>query len=238
MATHQASSNVGWLQIPRARGVMSGLLLVVLGAWAAVVAFVGPYMDFAYTPKPNTAWHWTAARGWLEVLPGAAVFVGGLLLIFGATRLTTLVGAWLGVAGGAWLIVGPPLATVLSIDLGTPDPASSKNVQALEQLFFFSAIGAAILFVASVAVGRLTVRSVRDVRVLSERQAVREEAVAAEQPVYNDREAVDPNGRYQKHETATPTYAETSREETARDEDAREEPPAYTTRRYPDDTAP
>jgi hypothetical protein len=86
---------------------MSGVLLVIAGAWAALVPFIGPYFNLAYTPAPIEAWYWTAARGWLEVLPGAAAFLGGLLLIVSASRVVTIFGGWLAAAGGAWLVVGP-----------------------------------------------------------------------------------------------------------------------------------
>jgi hypothetical protein len=175
-----ASVKASRVRVPRTRGAMSGLLLLLLGAWAALVPFIGPYFNVAFTPAPNTAWHWTAARGWLEVLPGAAAFLGGLLLLVSASRLTTSLGGWLGVASGAWLIVGPPLAGVLNLNLGTPDPASSEGVQALEALLFFYGIGAAILFVSAVAIGRLSVHSVRDVRA-AERRAEAELAAEAEQ---------------------------------------------------------
>jgi hypothetical protein len=167
------------VRIPRTRGALGGGLLLVLGAWAGLVAFIGPYFDFAFTPDPDDAWHWTAARGYLEVIPAAAVFVGGLLLIVSASRVTTSLGGWLAVAGGAWLVVGPPLAPVLTIDLGQPDPTSGTGVRALEALFFFYGIGAAIVFVASLALGRLSVRSLRDVQAAERRLA----ADAAAAPV-------------------------------------------------------
>jgi hypothetical protein len=66
------------------RGLASGMLLLVLGAWAAIVPFIGDYMDFAYTP--TSTWTWTSERGWYEVAPGAAAVVGGLLLLFSANR--------------------------------------------------------------------------------------------------------------------------------------------------------
>ena len=161
----------GRLRVARTRGALSGLLLVLLGAWAALVPFIGPYFDFAFTPSPNNAWTWTAERGYMEVAPGAAAVLGGLMLLFSARRVTTIVGAWLGVAGGTWLIIGPPLAAYLNVNLGQPDPASDLGVRTLESLFFFSAIGAAILFVASVALGRMSTHSVRDVRAAERRAA-------------------------------------------------------------------
>ena len=44
----------GMLRIPRSRGALSGVLLVLLGAWGGVIAFVGPYFHYAYTP--DSAW--------------------------------------------------------------------------------------------------------------------------------------------------------------------------------------
>ena len=164
----------GGMRMARTRGLASGMLLLVLGAWAAIVPFIGDYMDFAYTP--TSTWTWTSGRGWYEVAPGAAAFVGGLLLLFSANRAVASLGAWLGIAGGAWLIIGPQLATFLGVgSTGTPT-GTSNGVIALERLFYFDAIGAAILLVAAVALGRLSVRSVGDVR------AARRHEAAAAQP--------------------------------------------------------
>jgi hypothetical protein len=165
------------MRVPWTRGATSGVLLLIFGAWAAIVPFIGPYLNFAYTPSTNTAWIWTESRGWFEVAPGAAAFVGGLLLLTTTNRAVAILGSWLAIAGGAWLIVGPSLTDVLDKSIGTPDPASSTNVQALEELFFFYGVGALILFVASVALGRLSVQSIRDVAV-AERRAARAEAAA------------------------------------------------------------
>src|SRR6266542_339291 len=93
------------MRVPWTRGATSGALLLILSAWAALAPFIGPYLDLAYTPATNTAWYWTAARGWFEVAPGAAAFAGGLLLLISTNRAVTIAGSWLGIAGGAWLIV-------------------------------------------------------------------------------------------------------------------------------------
>jgi len=167
------------MRVPWTRGATSGALLLVLGAWAAIVPFIGPYLNFAYTPATNSAWNWTAARGWFEVAPGAAAFAGGLLLLGSTNRAVTIAGSWLGIAGGAWLIVGPSLTGVLNQSIGTPDPTSSTSVQALEALFFFYAVGALILLLAAAALGRLSVQSVRDVAVAEQRAAAEAAAEAA-----------------------------------------------------------
>src|SRR5262249_52014882 len=49
------------LQVPRSRGAVSGLLLVLLGLWGALIPLVGPYFHYAYTP--DSAWTLTAGRG-------------------------------------------------------------------------------------------------------------------------------------------------------------------------------
>ena len=74
----------GMLQMRRSRGALSGFLLVLLGLWGGLIPFIGPYFHYAYTP--DTAWTYTTARLWLEILPGAAVFLGGLLLIVATGR--------------------------------------------------------------------------------------------------------------------------------------------------------
>jgi len=158
----------GTVHIPRSRGALSGLLLVILGAWAAIIPFIGPLFSYGYTP--DKAWTWTAARGWLEVLPGAVAVVGGTVLLMSANRVTASLGAWLGIAAGIWLVIGRDLAAWLHI--GTPgQPASSHQFLAmLESLGLFSGIGAAILLFAATALGRLSIRSIRDVRVAQRRE--------------------------------------------------------------------
>src|SRR3979409_1965244 len=93
----------GRLQMPRSRGAASGFLLILLGAWGALIPFAGPYFDFAF--GSGQEWTWTAARGWLEVLPGAATVVGGLLLLGSRNRATAMLGGWLTGPAGAGVVV-------------------------------------------------------------------------------------------------------------------------------------
>src|ERR1035438_3735720 len=69
----------GMLQMRRSRGAFSGFLLILLGLWGALIPLVGPYFHYAYTP--DTSWTYNTARLWLELLPGAAVFLGGFFLM-------------------------------------------------------------------------------------------------------------------------------------------------------------
>src|SRR2546429_9927849 len=92
------------LQVPRSRGAVSGLLLVLLGLWGALIPLVGPYFHYAYTP--DSAWTLTAGRVWLEILPGAATLLGGIILLVSASRPLALFGAGLAAAPGAWVALG------------------------------------------------------------------------------------------------------------------------------------
>jgi hypothetical protein len=158
----------GRLRVPRSRGALSGSLLIVLGVWGALIPLVGPYFDFGYTPK--SGFDLTRARFILELLPGIAAAVGGLLLLVAANRIVASLGAWLAVAGGTWFIVGGTLDRLLHLgSIGAP-LHKSKFGSTLETLLLFTGIGALILFLGAVAVGRLGVVSVRDVRAAQRRE--------------------------------------------------------------------
>jgi hypothetical protein len=135
---------------------------MILGAWGALAPFIGPYLHFAYTP--DTAWTWTAARGWLEVLPGVVAVVGGLLLLMSGNRATAMLGGWLAVAAGAWFVIGRSFTATLALgDIGAPATGLDSQQVLLLELTFFTGLGTLIAVLGGMAVGRLSVRSVRDV---------------------------------------------------------------------------
>src|SRR5258708_27660586 len=100
----------GMLRIPRSRGTLSGALLVLLGAWGGLIAFIGPSFHYAYTP--DRAWSYTSGRLWLEVLPGAGALVGGLIALASASRPVAMSGARLAAMSGAWFALGAVLGHV------------------------------------------------------------------------------------------------------------------------------
>lgn len=152
----------GRFRMPRSRGAASGFLLILLGIWGGLIPFVGPNFDFAFSPDQQ--WVWTAARGWLEVLPGAATAIGGLLLLTSRNRFTAMLGGWLTVLAGAWFVVGPALAGPLRLgDPGAPVAATEAKRVAIELTYFYG-LGALIIFFGAIALGRLSVRSARDLR--------------------------------------------------------------------------
>jgi hypothetical protein len=167
----------GRLQMPRSRGAMSGFLLILLGAWGALIPFVGPYFDFSFTPDQE--WIWTTARGWLEVLPGAVTALGGLFLLMSRNRATAMFGGWLAVAGGAWFVVGRALAGPLGIGNAGAPVAATETKRVWLELTYFYGLGALIVFFGAVALGRLSIRSVRDIEWADRPAAVTAEPQAA-----------------------------------------------------------
>lgn len=169
------------LYMPRSRGALTGLLLILLGAWGALVPFFGPNINWAYMADP--AWTWTTAKGWLEVLPGAAAAVGGLLVLMSGNRASAVFGGWLAVAGGAWFVVGRAFAAPLGIgDIGQPMAATDLK-RALLEVTYFTGLGALIVFLGGAAVARLAVRHARDVVVT---QPAAGEAVPTAEPAMYD----------------------------------------------------
>jgi hypothetical protein len=191
------------LYMPRTRGALTGLLLILLGAWGALVPFFGPNIDWAYAGGP--AWTWTAAKAWLEVLPGAVTVSGGLLVLLSGNRANAVLGGWLAVAGGAWFVVGQAFAPTLGVgDRGLP-VASTDLKRALLEVTYFTGLGALIVFLGGAAVARLAVRHARDV-VASEPAPVAADAAPAGEPAMydethgatharTDREAAEPEHR-------------------------------------------
>jgi hypothetical protein len=142
--------------------VILGVLLMALGAWGAIIPFVGPYFHYAFINLQK--WHYTNGRLYLEILPGAATFLAGLMLVLTRNRGTALFAGWLAAAAGAWYVVGPQLSRLWNhgvIQAGHPYGGYTR--QTLEQLGYFYALGAAILLLAGIAIGRASQAAARDV---------------------------------------------------------------------------
>jgi hypothetical protein len=152
------------LRVPRSRGALSGLLLVLLGAWGALIPFIGPYFHYAYTP--DTAWTYTSGRLWLEILPGGATLLGGLIVLSSSYRHMGVLGAWLAVLSGAWFTLGMLLRPIWNgTGSGGPTagtPVGGNLIRMWEQIGFFTGLGIAIVLVAAAVLGRFTVIGARE----------------------------------------------------------------------------
>jgi hypothetical protein len=197
----------GTLRVRRSRGALSGMLLVLLGIWGALIPFVGPYFHYAYTP--DRAWTTTSGRMWLEVLPGVVTLLGGLIVLTSRFRPSAVLGAWLAALAGAWFAVGglvagrwPGLPAA-----GTPVGGTARSV--LEQIGFFTGLGVVIVFMAALALGRFTVVAVSDAA--SEARAVRADARRA--PKVRGRARLVPVIRGRSAASAASARADTARAE-------------------------
>ncbi len=151
------------LVMRRRRGAVSGLLLGLFGIWGALIPFIGPYFGYAFgVAEP---WVVTLDRFWLNILPGIAVLLGGLILGPSSDRFSGGLGAWLALAGGIWFTIGPVISQLWGArGPGGPigEPLGTNGMQVLEQLGYFYGLGALVTALAAFALGRLTVRSVKD----------------------------------------------------------------------------
>lgn len=143
----------GMLRIRSRWDSICGVLLILLGGWGALVPFVGPYFHYAYTP--GGAWHFTLARLWLEVLPGAAAVLGGALVTVSAGRPAGVAGAVLAALAGGWFAVGGAVNSIWP-HLGTAGVPTGSAIQTgLEKIGYFTGLGVVIVFVAALTLGRL-----------------------------------------------------------------------------------
>lgn len=146
---------------PVGRGSVNGALLVLLGAWGALIPFVGPYFGYAYTP--DKAWAYTSGRLVLSVLPGALVFLGGVLVL--ASEGGAAIGGFFAAVGGAWFVIGAEVMAVIAHGGYTPGFPAVTSGQAfapatmrlLEHIGFYSGLGAAIVFVGALALGKAVI---------------------------------------------------------------------------------
>jgi hypothetical protein len=154
--------------IPRSRGAVCGVLLVLLGLWGGLAPFVGPYFHFGFTP--DKAWAYTQGRLYYSAIPGAAALLGGLLVLITRNRAIGITGGVLAVLGGAWFGLGDGIVTVVlkraSISIGSPlaPIATASTLRTyLETIAFFGGLGLVVLFFGAVAIGRFSMLAARDV---------------------------------------------------------------------------
>lgn len=92
-----------------------GVLIILFGLFSMVLPFVGPLFGFGMGPDP--AWVLTEARMFRHLIPGAAIVVGGIMLL-PSVRASRVIGAVLAVLGGIWVTIAP--VVLGRLDEGTP----------------------------------------------------------------------------------------------------------------------
>ncbi|MBE1531747.1 hypothetical protein [Actinomadura algeriensis] len=150
----------GTMRAPRSRGMLSGLLLVLLALWGGLIPFIGPYFDFGF--GSSDAWVYSTDRLVLSILPAIAVGLGGLILMIAANRPVALFGGWLAALGALWFIVGNTVGQLWNSSIGQALGGEARRVT--EQLTFFEGLGAVMLLLSALALGRFLVVGVREAR--------------------------------------------------------------------------
>jgi hypothetical protein len=168
------------MRVARSTGALGGGLIIVLGVWGALIPFIGPYFHYAF--GNFDAWHYTANRLWLDIIPGAVAILGGVLLLTSARRETGLFAGWLAIAAGAWFAIGPAVS-LLWHSAGNPigAPMGGHIRRAAEWVGYFYGLGALIVAFAAFAMGRFFSRPATAVTA-----AAAPAATAAEAPVARD----------------------------------------------------
>ena len=155
----------GDVRTSRSRGSVCGLLLVLLGGWAGIAPFAGPALRFGYSP--DRAWAYTQGRVYLSAVPAGVTVLAGLILIVTRSRGFGGFCATIAALAGAWLIAGAQLIRLLPasmsgpVSTGTVLGAGAHRAIATS-LAFFAGPGALIVFVAAIALGRLSITAYKD----------------------------------------------------------------------------
>src|SRR4051812_40376701 len=154
-------SNHTTRRIPRRRGALTGVLLIALGAFGALIPFVGPY--FNYQVGTTSTWDWSMDRLWLSVLPGAAAALGGLIMLYSTRRSTASFGGLLALAGGLWLVGGPAVSMLWNDGTSATGAAIGDNgTRVLELLGFYYGAGALITLLSAYGLGFLAALPIVD----------------------------------------------------------------------------
>ncbi len=150
------------MRLSRTTGASAGLTVVLLGVWAGLIPFIGPYFNYGF--QPESAWHFTLDRLWLDILPAAAAVLGGLVMIAAGRRGKGVLGCWLALVGGAWLLLGPstsmfwqhPAPGTLISGIGAP--IGGHDRAAAEMIGFFYGSGALIAVLSAFAAAKFLYR--------------------------------------------------------------------------------
>jgi hypothetical protein len=90
---------------------MVGFVALVVSAWGGIVPFVGP--TFGFSADGAASWHWQLSHVVLGLIPGALGCLVGLTLLAPANatvtrrRLSLSTAGVIGIASGAWFVIGP-----------------------------------------------------------------------------------------------------------------------------------
>lgn len=156
-----------------------GSVIFAVGAWAAVVAYVGPTFGYPMPPgSDQPAWDWTASHTWRHLLPGVVAVAGGVLLWSG-TRRRALAGSGLALLAGIWMIISPFVVRAWLSSGGGGGGDASTAMQIITPLGYHHVPGIITVSLAAFTIGLLArARADRPDRDLRPRHVAPSETVA------------------------------------------------------------
>jgi len=129
--------------------LVPAVLLMALGAWVFFAPLVGPYFSFGF--DTSTHWRFSQNHVLMSLIPGIAIFVGGILMM-ARSRAVAWLAALLAVAGGVWLVIGPSLHQTWSTT-GFQPMAGGTWKTGLRWIAFFYGAGALAVYLGGQAQG-------------------------------------------------------------------------------------
>ena len=90
---------------------MVGFIALIVSAWGGIVPFVGP--TFGFSADGAASWHWDLSHVVLALIPGALGCLAALTFLAPANatvtrrRLSLSTAGVIGIASGAWFVIGP-----------------------------------------------------------------------------------------------------------------------------------
>lgn len=170
MGARETHTNTRYLRV-RAwpPGVLiNAVLLLATGIWVWVVTLIGPTIHLRLGTGD---WRFSGTHWELLLLPGLAVFIGGLSMLVPSRGLAWL-GGLLATAGGVWLLAGPVVRPIWAST--ALNPTGTVGHMAILRLVYFIVPGAVAVYFAAYAQG-LVAR--RGTRVVNEQRVVTEQVV-------------------------------------------------------------
>ena len=131
-------------------------MLVALGAWGAIVPFVGPEFDYPFPAGSDVgSWEWSDTAWQLSLLPGIAAAYGGVILLglLGTVRFAPALGALVALAAGAWFVLGDEFSRLWTSPL--QDGTGSDWMVIATNVGYHEGLGLVIAGLSAFALGLL-----------------------------------------------------------------------------------
>lgn len=151
----------------RSRGSLSGLILLLLGAWGGIAPFIGPYFHLGF--QPDKTWWYDTGRLYLVIVPGVVALLCGLIVMATKSRwlagfigfIAALAGLWFVLGRTAMVFIGTATTDAYQRSLAVPIAQSTRGM-VLTELVTFTGLGVLIVFFGALASGRVSIGAHRD----------------------------------------------------------------------------